>query len=124
MRRLDRRVITLYGYGISVHVDRGHLALKDGIGSDRHEGASPVSVTGFAVSLWSARMVSFRWPRFAGRHVGEWVNCGTAEIPLPKLPLEHYPSGVLLVAFQLIKLPGDISIPSTKIRKAKTHAGA
>jgi hypothetical protein len=38
MRRLDRRVITLYGYGISVHVDRGHLALKDGIGSDRHEG--------------------------------------------------------------------------------------
>ena len=30
-------VITLYGYGITVHVDRGHLVLKDGIGSDRHE---------------------------------------------------------------------------------------
>jgi CRISPR-associated endonuclease Cas1 len=30
-------VVTLYGYGISVHVDRGHLVLKDGIGSDRHE---------------------------------------------------------------------------------------
>jgi CRISPR-associated endonuclease Cas1 len=32
-----RGVITLYGYGISVHVDRGHLVLKDVIGSDRHE---------------------------------------------------------------------------------------
>src|SRR5437016_4295482 len=30
-------VITLYGYGISVHVDRGHLVLKDGIGRERHE---------------------------------------------------------------------------------------
>jgi CRISPR-associated endonuclease Cas1 len=30
-------VITLYGYGISVHVDRGHLILKDGIGRERHE---------------------------------------------------------------------------------------
>jgi CRISPR-associated endonuclease Cas1 len=30
-------VVTLYGYGISVHVDRGHLVLKDGIGSDRQE---------------------------------------------------------------------------------------
>src|SRR5438445_3869639 len=33
-------VVTLYGYGISVHVDRGHLVLKDGIGSDRHEARS------------------------------------------------------------------------------------
>lgn len=30
-------VVTLFGYGISVHVDRGHLELKDGIGSDRYE---------------------------------------------------------------------------------------
>jgi len=30
-------VVTLYGYGIAVNVDRGHLILKDGIGSDRHE---------------------------------------------------------------------------------------
>lgn len=30
-------VITLYGYGITVSVDRGHLVLKDGIGTDRHE---------------------------------------------------------------------------------------
>jgi len=34
-------VITLYGYGISAFVDRGHLILKDGIGSDRHEARLP-----------------------------------------------------------------------------------
>jgi CRISPR-associated endonuclease Cas1 len=31
-------IVTLYGYGISVYVDRGHLMVKDGIGNDRHEG--------------------------------------------------------------------------------------
>jgi CRISPR-associated endonuclease Cas1 len=30
-------VVTLHGYGITAHVDRGHLILKDGIGSDRRE---------------------------------------------------------------------------------------
>jgi len=30
-------VVTLFGYGISVHVDRGHLILKDGIGAARRE---------------------------------------------------------------------------------------
>jgi CRISPR-associated endonuclease Cas1 len=34
-------VVTLYGYGITVHVDRGHLILKDGIGSDRREAHLP-----------------------------------------------------------------------------------
>jgi CRISPR-associated endonuclease Cas1 len=34
-------VLTLYGYGIKVYVDRGHLILKDGIGSDRHEAQLP-----------------------------------------------------------------------------------
>ncbi len=33
-----RGVLTLFGYGISVRVDRGHLIVKDGIGSDRYEG--------------------------------------------------------------------------------------
>jgi CRISPR-associated endonuclease Cas1 len=28
-------VLTLFGYGISVHVERGHLVVKDGIGADR-----------------------------------------------------------------------------------------
>src|SRR5260370_239736 len=31
-------VVTLFGYGIRVYVDRGHLIVKDGIGSDRYEG--------------------------------------------------------------------------------------
>jgi len=30
-------VLTLFGYGITVQVDRGHLIIKDGIGADRHE---------------------------------------------------------------------------------------
>ena len=30
-------VLTLFGYGISVNVDRGHLTVKDGIGGSRHE---------------------------------------------------------------------------------------
>jgi CRISPR-associated endonuclease Cas1 len=30
-------VVTLFGYGISVSVDRGHLLLKGGIGGDRYE---------------------------------------------------------------------------------------
>jgi CRISPR-associated endonuclease Cas1 len=34
-------VVTLYGYGITAHVDRGHLILKDGIGSDRREARLP-----------------------------------------------------------------------------------
>jgi CRISPR-associated endonuclease Cas1 len=34
-------VVTLYGYGITVQVDRGHLILKDGIGRDRRETRYP-----------------------------------------------------------------------------------
>src|ERR1039458_1979109 len=34
-------VVTLFGYGISVRVDRGHLVLEDGIGSDRQSSRLP-----------------------------------------------------------------------------------
>jgi CRISPR-associated endonuclease Cas1 len=34
-------VIVLYGYGTSVHVDRGHLVIEDGVGSDRYKGRFP-----------------------------------------------------------------------------------
>lgn len=34
-------VVTLYGYGINVRVDRGHLVLQDGIGPARREGRFP-----------------------------------------------------------------------------------
>jgi CRISPR-associated protein Cas1 len=33
--------VTLYGYGITAFVDRGHLVLKDGIGEDRREARFP-----------------------------------------------------------------------------------
>lgn len=36
-----RGVITLFGYGIKVFVDRGHLILQDGIGAVRHEARLP-----------------------------------------------------------------------------------
>src|SRR5712692_11189150 len=34
-------VVTLFGYGIRVHVDRGHLILGDGIGPTRSEARFP-----------------------------------------------------------------------------------
>jgi CRISPR-associated endonuclease Cas1 len=34
-------VVTLYGYGIDVRVDRGHLVLSDGIASDRRQARLP-----------------------------------------------------------------------------------
>src|SRR5437868_3656 len=33
-----RGVVTLFGYGINVRVERGHLVLDDGIGADRVQG--------------------------------------------------------------------------------------
>jgi len=34
-------VVTLFGYGIQVRVDRGHLLLQDGIGLDRRYARLP-----------------------------------------------------------------------------------
>src|SRR5690348_15792177 len=36
--RSTRGVLTLCGYGTSVRVERGHLVIEDGIGSDRYTG--------------------------------------------------------------------------------------
>ena len=36
-----RGVVTLFGYGITVRVDRGHLILEDGIGEKRRQGRFP-----------------------------------------------------------------------------------
>lgn len=36
-----RGVVTLFGYGIKIHVDRGHLKIEDGIGSVRRESRLP-----------------------------------------------------------------------------------
>ena len=33
--------LTLYGYGIAVRVDRGHLVLEDGIGAERRHARLP-----------------------------------------------------------------------------------
>jgi CRISPR-associated endonuclease Cas1 len=34
-------VVTLFGYGVNVHVDRGHLTMHDGIAANRREGRLP-----------------------------------------------------------------------------------
>src|SRR5580693_3273537 len=34
-------VLTVYGYGIRVNVQRGHLTIEDGIGADRRKGRLP-----------------------------------------------------------------------------------
>src|SRR5262249_18633316 len=34
-------VVTLFGYGINVHVDRGHLAIRDGVGPNRRYARLP-----------------------------------------------------------------------------------
>ena len=59
-------VITLFGYGTSVCVDRGHLILEDGIGHERRYGRFPRVGHGLKrlVVIGSDGMVSFaalRW---------------------------------------------------------------
>src|SRR5713226_8145047 len=59
-------VVTLFGYGIRVYVDRGHLIVKDGIGSDRCEARFARVVHGLRclVGIGSDGMVSLsalRW---------------------------------------------------------------
>ena len=59
-------VITLAGYGIRVNVDRGHLILDDGIGSDRHSFRLPRVAHGLKrlIVIGSDGMVSLaalRW---------------------------------------------------------------
>src|SRR5438132_6594999 len=34
-------IVTLFGYGITVRVNRGHLFVEDGIGADRHRARFP-----------------------------------------------------------------------------------
>src|SRR5258707_10481100 len=34
-------IVTLFGYGIQIRVDRGHLLVEDGIGAERHHARFP-----------------------------------------------------------------------------------
>ena len=59
-------VVTLFGYGTSVRVDRGHLVLEDGIGKDRRQARFPRVGHGLRrlVVIGSDGVVSFaalRW---------------------------------------------------------------
>lgn len=61
-------VVTLFGYGISVHVDRGHLIFRDGIGATRREARFPRVGHGVRrlVVIGSDGMVSLAALRCAG----------------------------------------------------------
>ena len=59
-------VLTLFGYGIQVRVDRGHLLVEDGIGADRRHARFPRVGHGLKrlIVIGSDGMVSFaaiRW---------------------------------------------------------------
>ncbi len=59
-------VVTLFGYGVKVHVDRGHLTIQDGIGAVRRRARFPRVGHGLKrlVVIGSDGMVSFaalRW---------------------------------------------------------------
>src|SRR5437870_11045805 len=59
-------VVTLFGYGIQVRVDRGHLLVEDGIGADRRHARFPRVGHGLKrlIVIGSDGMVSFaaiRW---------------------------------------------------------------
>ena len=61
----SRGVVTLFGHGIRVCVERGHLVLEDGIG-ERIALVFRVFGMAFADSLSSAPTAPFRWLRFDG----------------------------------------------------------
>src|SRR6516164_6601544 len=59
-------VVTLFGYGIRVQVERGHLTLEDGIGDDRRKARFPRVGHGLRrlIVIGSDGLVSFaalRW---------------------------------------------------------------
>src|SRR5258707_15863595 len=54
-------VITLYGYGISVNVDHGHLIFRDGIGAIRREGRLPRVRHGVVGSDGTVSLAALRW---------------------------------------------------------------
>jgi CRISPR/Cas system-associated endonuclease Cas1 len=61
-----RGVVTLFGYGTTIRVDRGHLIIEDGIGPDRHYARFPRVGHGLKrlVAIGSDGMVSLaalRW---------------------------------------------------------------
>jgi len=66
METIRHGVVTLFGYGINVRIDRGHLLVEDGIGSDRRQAKFPRVGHGLKrlVVIGSDGMVSlaaFRW---------------------------------------------------------------
>jgi CRISPR-associated endonuclease Cas1 len=68
-------VITLFGYGISVRVDRGHLLVEDGIGADRRSARFPRVGHGLkrVVTIGTDGMISLAALRWLSDQDGAFV---------------------------------------------------
>ena len=64
------RIITIFGYGIRVQVERGHLVVEDGISPDRRQARSRVFGMACAAFSWSALTVWFLFRAWVAGRAG------------------------------------------------------
>jgi CRISPR-associated endonuclease Cas1 len=131
-------VVTLYGYGIQVRVDRGHLLLDDGIGADRRHFRLPrvghnlrrlviVGADGF-ISLSALRWLSDQGTSFAmlERDGKVLATTGPARPYDARLrraqALAHSNGAALRIARELIrqKLDGQANVARHRLCDAET----
>lgn len=97
-------VVTLFGYGIRVWIDRGHLILEDGIGDERREGRFPRVNHGLqrVVVVGSDGMVSLAALRWLADQDAAFVM------------LERDGS--------VLAVTGPVSSSDARLRRAQSHA--
>ena len=131
-------VVTLFGYGIQVRVDRGHLLLEDGIGTDRWQRRFPRVGHGLKrlivigsdgmVSLAALRWLADQKAAFVMLERNGSVLATTGPVRSSDARLRraqaqaHSSESALLIARELItrKLAGQEQMARTKLRDAAT----
>jgi CRISPR-associated endonuclease Cas1 len=131
-------VVTLFGYGIQVRVERGHLVMEDGIGPDRHRGRFPRVGHGLRrlVIIGSDGMVSLAALRWLADQDASFVmlerdgsvlaTTGPVRSSDAKLrraqALAHVSGAALRITRELIrqKLAGQESVARSKLLDTKT----
>src|SRR2546422_2735917 len=131
-------VVTLFGYGITVHMDGGHLVIKDGIGVDRREAWFPrvghglrrlvvIGSDGF-VSLAALRWLADQDASFVMLERDGSVLATTGPVRPSDARLRraqafaHQSGAALRIARELIsrKLAGQEQVVRTKLRDLPT----
>jgi len=131
-------VVTLFGYGITVQVDRGHLVVKDGIGADRREARLPrvghsirrlvvIGSDGF-VSLAALRWLADQGASFAmlERDGSVLATTGPVRPSDARLrraqALAHHSGAAVKIARELIarKLAGQEQVAREKLKDSPT----